>query len=97
MCYHYCNLNWFYMVGVTDEQKKTINEKADVILNATKEKDLDRATSARKDLEDYFKPISESMYKQAQSEQPNQEQQNNTNSSSTNQSDVEDVTFEEVK
>ena len=81
----------------TDEQKKTINEKADVILNATKEKDLDRATSARKDLEDYFKPISESMYKQAQSEQPNQEQQNNTNSSSTNQSDVEDVTFEEVK
>jgi molecular chaperone DnaK len=80
----------------TDEQKKTINEKADIILNAVKEKDLNNATSTRKDLEDYFKPISENMYKQA-NEQPNQEYQNSTNDSSTNQTAAEDVTFEEVK
>ena len=82
----------------TDDQKKTINEKAEVVLNAVKDKNIDNATAAKKDLEDYIRPISENMYKQTQSEQSQpQNEQQSSNTTTDNKNDAEDVTFEEVK
>lgn len=82
----------------TDDQKKTINEKTEVVLNAVKDKNVDMAISAKKDLEDYIKPISENIYKQTQSGQTSpQNEQQPSNTSADNKNDAEDVTFEEVK
>jgi molecular chaperone DnaK len=86
---------------LSDEQKKSINEKADVILDAVKNKDLEKANSSKKDLEEYFRPISEEMYKNAaqaqQSAQPTNESGGTTTTESEKKQDAQDVDFEEVK
>ncbi len=81
---------------VTDEQKKTVEEKADAILEAVKAKDVEKAETLRKDLEDYFRPISEAMYKAA-AEATNESASATTASDSTTAPEAEDVEFEEVK
>lgn len=88
---------------VTDEQKKTVEEKADAILEAVKAKDVEKSETLRKDLEDYFRPISEAMYKAAAEAQAAAQATNESASATTNASDsttapeAEDVEFEEVK
>lgn len=49
----------------TEEQKKTLNEKIDVVLAAAKDKDVEKAEAAKKELEDVFNPIIQEIYKQA--------------------------------
>ena len=94
----------------TDEQKKTIVEKADAILEATKAKDISKVEELQKDLETYFQPIAAELYKQA-AQQGEQEQQAQPNGPFTGQAEqaagstttesekpsAEDVDFEEVK
>jgi len=85
----------------TEDQKKTVTEKADAILEAVKEKNVEKAEELRKDLETYFQPIAAEMYKQAapqQEAQPaNESAGQATQDTSTGKQDAEDVTFEEVK
>lgn len=49
----------------TEDQKKTLNEKIDVVLASTKDKDVEKAEAAKKELEDVFNPIIQEIYKQA--------------------------------
>ena len=49
----------------TEEQKKTLNEKIDVVLAAAKDKDVEKTEAAKKELEDVFNPIIQEIYKQA--------------------------------
>lgn len=84
----------------TEDQKKSINEKADALLESVKTKDLSDVEAKQKDLEEYFRPISEEMYKNAQANQQNAQPTNEasgTTTSETEKKDTEDVEFEEVK
>ena len=49
----------------TEDQKKTLNEKIDVVLAAAKDKDVEKTEAAKKELEDVFNPIIQEIYKQA--------------------------------
>lgn len=46
----------------TEEQKTMINEKADKVVNAVKERKLDEARSSKEDLETAFNPIMQKLY-----------------------------------
>lgn len=84
----------------TDEQKKTINEKSDALLESVKAKNIADVETKQKDLEDYFRPISEEFYKNAQAEQTAQTQptaETTADKAGNSDSEVHDVDFEEVK
>lgn len=83
----------------TEDQKKSINEKADALLESVKAKNLSDVEVKQKDLEDYFRPISEEFYKNAQAAQAQQtnEAAGTTTSETKKNKDTEDVEFEEVK
>lgn len=83
----------------TDEQKTAVNEKADAIIDAVKSKDVTKVKELRTDLENYFQPIAEAMYKNAQPQgEPTCENCGSENCNcDTPKDNVEDVTFEEVK
>lgn len=85
---------------VSEDQKKIVEEKAEAIIEAVKAKDLEKVDTARKDLEDYFRPISEAMYKAANEAQNAAQAQADAPTTEANNSsapEAEDVTFEEVK
>lgn len=85
----------------TDDQKKSINEKADALLESVKAKNLSDVEAKQKDLEEYFRPISEEMYKNAaqaqQTAQSTNESAGTTTTESEKKQDAQDVDFEEVK
>lgn len=82
---------------LTEDQKTQIKKDADAILEATKAKDVTKATSLQESLQKYVQDISSKLY-ESQQPQPNQTQhQDNTQSSTDTKPEAEDVTFEEVK
>lgn len=91
---------------VTEEQKKTVEEKADAILEAVKAKDVAKAEELQKSLEEYFRPIAEAIYKQsaeAQAAQPTESStcencgKDNCTGDCKKDDNVQDVEFEEIK
>lgn len=86
----------------TEEQKKGLQEKVDAVIEAVKEKDLQKTETARTELENMWQPIASEMYKQAAGENGsgfdfqdllNKAQQQG----GTPPTDDNDVDFEEVK
>lgn len=86
----------------TEEQKKGLQEKVDAVIEAVKEKDLQKTEAARTELENMWQPIASEMYKQAAGENVsgfdfqdllNKAQQQG----GTPPTDDNDVDFEEVK
>lgn len=84
---------------LTEDQKTQIKKDADAILEATKAKDVTKATSLQESLQKYVQDISSKLYEsqQPQPEQPTQETQETQNPTSDTSTNAEDVEFEEVK
>lgn len=80
---------------LTEDQKKTIAEKADAVLDAVKVKDLAKVNETRKDLEAYFQPIAAELYKQSAPEAAGTT--TNEAEGTTEGPVAEDVDFEEIK
>ena len=82
---------------LTEDQKTQIKKDADEILEATKAKDVTKATSLQESLQKYVQDISSKLYESAQPQPEQAQPQADTQSSTDNKSEAEDVTFEEVK
>lgn len=85
---------------ISDEDKKNVNEKIDVLKDKIKSKDLNAVEQAKKDLEQVFAPIAQKLYQnQQQSHQPTQETASaaSSNDSSNSNDDIQDADFDEVK
>jgi len=89
---------------ISDDDKKSANEKADALLEAVKAKNLDTVKTLKEDLENCYKDISEKIYAQANAAQAAAEQTMNDATSGQATADgqasaenVQDVDFEEVK
>ena len=82
---------------LTEEQKTEIKKQADELLEATKSKDVTKATSLKESLEKYVQDISSKLYEsqQPQPEQPTNDAPQTDNGG--NNPTAEDVEFEEVK
>ena len=82
---------------LTEEQKTEIKKQADELLEATKSKDVTKATSLKESLEKYVQDISSKLYEsqQSQPEQPTNDAPQTDNGG--NNQTTEDVEFEEVK
>lgn len=82
---------------LTEEQKTEIKKQADELLEATKSKDVTKATSLKESLEKYVQDISSKLYEsqQSQPEQPTNDAPQTDNGG--NNPTAEDVEFEEVK
>lgn len=82
---------------LTEDQKTEIKKQADELLEATKTKDVTKATSLKESLEKYVQDISSKLY---ESQQPQPEQPTNDTPQTDNGGNnptAEDVEFEEVK
>ena len=82
---------------LTEDQKTEIKKQADELLEATKVKDVTKATSLKESLEKYVQDISSKLYEsqQPQPEQPTNDAPQTDNGG--NNPTAEDVEFEEVK
>ena len=82
---------------LTEDQKTEIKKQADELLEATKTKDVTKATSLKESLEKYVQDISSKLYEsqQSQPEQPTNDTPQTDNGG--NNPTAEDVEFEEVK
>jgi molecular chaperone DnaK len=85
----------------TEEQKKGLQEKVDAVIEAVKEKDLQKTEAARTELESMWQPIASEMYKQAAGENGGFDFQDMFDKAQqqggTPPTDGNDVDFEEVK
>ena len=80
-----------------DAESRAVKKQADELLEATKTKDVTKATSLKESLEKYVQDISSKLY---ESQQPQPEQPTNDNPQTDNGGNnptAEDVEFEEVK
>ena len=93
---------------ITESQRHSITEKCEAVLAAVKDKDVEKAESALKDLSEAYEPIAEKLYEtqQAGSAQgpdmneafrQTQQQQSANTTSSSDEPDIQDADFEEVK
>ena len=82
---------------LTEDQKTQIKKDADEILEATKAKDVTKATTLQENLQKYMQDISSKLYESAQPQNEQAQPQADTQSSTDTKSEAEDVTFEEVK
>lgn len=93
----------------TEEEKKDIREKADALIEATKNKEYDKIDSLQEALQKAWEPVVKKLYETKQNTAQNGAQNvNESNSSSTTENsaesaenasktDAEDVPYEEVK
>lgn len=84
---------------ISEEDKKKVNEKLDVLKDRIKAKDLNAIDLAKKDLEQVYMPIAQKIYQAQQqaAQQHTQETTSSSNTSSSSDDDIQDADFDEVK
>ena len=82
---------------LTEDQKTEIKKQADEILEATKAKDVNKASSLQESLQKYVQDISAKLYENQQSQPEPQQEQPTSGNKASEHPDAEDVSFEEVK